>query len=149
MASPVHARQSAGVLAALLLTACEGTIRHDHHEYCEGVLPQSNIPGTDLDTLSVIGGCMYFTMAMSTLVFIRYAARIAARLRETGDDEVKALVGSGELERPVSSVIFPVFVGVLWVQFFISMFTGSIIALVPLDPGNDNSIGVSFLYAAS
>ena len=134
-----------------LTSRCSGTLRHDHHDYCRGVLPQSNIPGTRLDTLSVVGGSMYVCMAFATLLFIRYTARLAARLREEEDCDTKSPVGvgAGGLVRPVRSVIFPVFVVVLWAQFAISLFTGLIIAFLPLDPGHHNSLIVSFLYAST
>lgn len=139
------------IILALAIAApiCAALINHDRHEYCDGVLPQSNIPGTNLDTLSVIGGCMYFFMAFATLLFIRYSAKLAAQIREEQDDDVKSPIGNGEIERPVSSVIFPVFVGVLWAQLGISLFTGLIIATVPLDPGQSNSVGVSVLFAST
>lgn len=138
------------LLALLLLPSGLCSIEdHDHHEYCQGVLPQSNIPGTNLDTLAVVGGCLYVFMALATLLFIRYAAILAARVREQEDIDVKSPITDTEVKHSVSSVIFPVFVGVLWAQFFISLFTGLIIAFVPLEPGHHNSTGVAFLYAST
>ena len=88
-------------------------------------------------------------MALATLLFIRYAAILAARVREQEDIDVKSPVTDTEMKHSVSSVIFPVFVGVLWAQFAISLFTGLIIAFVPVEPGEHNNMVVSFLYAST
>ena len=136
-------------LAIFIPTGLSRLDDHDHHEYCQNVLPQSNIPGTNLDTLAVVGGCLYFFMALATLLFIRYAAILAARVREQEDIDVKSPVTDTEMKHSVSSVIFPVFVGVLWAQFAISLFTGLIIAFVPVEPGEHNNMVVSFLYAST
>jgi len=96
------------------------------HDYIPGL--RSNI-----GIVLLIGGLLNIFMSLVTVLWINRQKHIAQE--ETDNDEA------------VKSVIFPVFVRLLWLSVTINITTGILIILVPLRRAGENSIVTSALFA--
>jgi hypothetical protein len=103
------------------------------HEYCSGLVPHSFLPGSHSDSLATIGATLYFLMGFLTLVFIQYGKYAVKRAGEEGK---------------VRSILFPAFEYCLYLQAVVSVYTGVVIILVPIDPGEANSETQSLIFAS-
>jgi serine/threonine protein kinase len=106
----------------------------DHDGYCSGLVPSSTFPGTHIDSFAFIGASLYLLMALITLSFIQYGKYAALRAGEEGGR--------------VTSILFPTFEYLLYIQAAISVYTAIVIILVPIDPGEVNRDTQSLLFAS-
>ena len=88
------------------------------------------------DVFVFIGASVYVLMTFFILLFIRYASWRAKNLMSDGDGVA-------------NSVIFPIFVYVLYVQALVSCFVGCIVATFSLDVDESNDILSSSLFAVA
>ena len=86
------------------------------------------------DVFVFIGATIYVLMTLFILLFIRYASWRAKNLMHDDDGEA-------------NSVIFPIFVYVLYVQALVSCFVGCVVATFSLEVGESNDIVSSSLFA--
>jgi serine/threonine protein kinase len=114
----------------------------DNSGYCSGIFPHFHTPYKHVDYLAIIGGALYLIMTVVTLLFIRYAAKKAAKATSaSAEDGHDGLLS-------VSSVIFPSFVKVLYIQAGVSLYTGVVLALVPINPGHKNNQISALIFAS-
>lgn len=94
------------------------------------------IPGlrTNIGIVLLVGGLLNIFMSLVTVLWINRQKHIAQE--ETDNDEA------------VKSVIFPVFVRLLWLSVTINIVTGMLIILAPLRRAGENSVLTSALFAS-
>lgn len=88
----------------------------------------------DIGIMMALSGVLNVVMSLITVMWIR-------------SQEKEAQAENGR-EDAVKSVIFPVFVNVLWCSAFVNIYNGVITALVPANPLGDNGFLVSAVYAS-
>jgi serine/threonine protein kinase len=95
------------------------------------------IPGApdDIGIFMVVCGLLYIAMSLLTIMWIKRK-----------EAEAQAEYGR---EDAVKSVIFPVFVYVLWANVFYTVYQGILIASVPVATDEKNSSFASILFASS
>lgn len=106
-------------------------------EYCSNALEaypiSSYIKGSpnDIGILMFISGLVYILVSFFTVAWIK-------------SQELRAHEGNNEAAQ---SVIFPVFIYVVWFSVFVSIFSAVVVTFVPQRPVQGNSVLVSILYA--
>lgn len=94
----------------------------------------SNLPPNNIGIIMAVSGLLNMFMSLLTVVWIKR-------------NELEAQAEGGR-EEAAKSVIFPVFVIVLWVNVFANIYAGFVVAWVPLSVTGANSYLYSLLYAS-
>lgn len=109
--------------------------------FCEGALTaypiDSFLPGlppNEIGLVMAISGILNILMSLGTVFWIK-RKEWEAQQEGGGDDAAK-------------SVIFPVFVVVVWGNVLANIYAGFVVALVPLDPAGNNTFSYALLYAS-
>jgi hypothetical protein len=112
----------------------------DNDRYCRHFIPSITFPGTHHDLLIIIGVILYFLMALVTLIFIQYGKYL-------GTSSSIANKNTPPISSSSPSIIFPIFEYLLYLQALISILTGIIILIIPIDIGTTNNLSISMIYA--
>lgn len=92
------------------------------------------LPPNQIGLLMAISGILNIFMSLFTVIWIKR-------------NEYEAQLDNGR-EDAAKSVIFPVFVVVLWLNVLANSYAGVIVALVPINPIGINDFKFSWLYAS-
>lgn len=92
------------------------------------------LPPNQIGILMVIAGFMNIVASLITVIWIKRKER-EAQAEDGADDAAK-------------SVIFPVFVKLLWISIVVNIYAGAVITVVPFDPVGHNNGLSSNLYAS-
>jgi len=87
--------------------------------------------GSSTTVVMVLVACLSFLTSLTTVAFIKYQEQQAKR----------------GMDFAIKSVIFPVFVTVLWAQALVALITAIVVSLLPLSPSQANSLTTSTVYA--
>jgi hypothetical protein len=104
-------------------------------EFCTDSFTYYHIPGLPhpIGILMLIYGILHILMSLITVFWIKSKER-----------EAQAAYGK---EDAAKSVIFPVFINVLWVNIAVNIMSGLIVVLFPLNPINRNGLTTALLYS--
>jgi hypothetical protein len=91
------------------------------------------LPPNEIGLLMAISGILNIAICIITIIWIKY-------------NEIEAQWYYGD--DAVQSVIFPVFVVVVWANILSNIYAGFIVALVPINPIGSNNLVFSCLYAS-